>query len=1314
MHSAKCVFAPPAHGSAQGACVDFAAEFLRDDAAFQSTSTLFEQPKRLEATLLLQALHEASRAQDKAASLEDAIAWRRDAVRLAGKCVDVRRDPAPDERFLLPQLSAMFAALRGTSGCVIVSAPEATLCVGVDGREHASIAEDETVDDEDELDLIPAALSTVCYDPTPRPLFKLRGASALRFNSVRGLQLHALAILSSVEETRGVTTVRLALLVSSRRRDAARIELIERTVSRIRRSEKKRAIALQRAEIEALRDRLRRDVAPPVAKPREAPAPSPVDDRPPSASQPVLLAEEEPTLPETMDCSGSGGSAFGEDAGSSFSTNVSGSYGGGLSLAGSHYLESSSSVPAEEFTTSRVLSKEHEGASSSGPWGKREDEDARLAPDEMLVQAALAAYSSSLLVDDCTRDISAALAERTTPSGAVQQEDVLLRRESADSAIRELVASIDGEDAVRFGLRLYDVMRERTLRDMVVQPSLDMPPPPTRRPASVEPLPPPLPPRRDARLPPESSEPATFVRPPAPPKTVANNAATTGGFRSERGGDQSGAECFKATARHDASPRTVVPDDEVATETLEEVPKTEAPAEMRRPSREERRQEDRSEVERTTPMKQQARAPATLELLPSGGTREKGRQSSLPAEASRLERASVSGGQAPSRAVDAQEMGPSRAERCPMSRNEESTEEEEVERPSQTDADVQGQRAPSPDDAQEMMTGHSHADDHRERVRESSRLEHPAQAPPVVGIPRGAVQYEEQRQSSREDSAQRQAPGARSRRAHALGTQEMRPLNGNGQMQEDICRREQPAQAPPPVPGSRAPRKDKVRRCPREDHRPSWRREPSSEDVVEEQPAQHELAQQQAPEESSRESEQNDPTRVDEPFFDETRVGFRSETIRWSMPGAHDGGDFLASSLEQQQQQGDEPAGPTEEQQAEVPARESPRRTIVRTTSLEATEGFLDAETNDEELVFFFGEGSTNGFQELVGDPVLIEGTRSDVDVGDEVVEVDFLRAAAAKFDSKSRAAASERENSREGRTRPTGWAATFDLASNGDIFATRGEVPKRPELRSQKTQASAALSERNAAQRLGKMQRFNEMRAKKARAMEERRRLEKEHRAALRAGAFQEDDENEEDVAPDAVKSAIRRATRTTPPRTTPPRTTPPRTTPPRTTPPRTTPPRTTPPRQGAAARKVPSARKMTNNRSVSNALVQVCLAGPHCATALADAVSAMNESHFDHHVVLLKDDAVRSFRGLYAVQLGRRRSAGSSSGGPYCCVEAEKIYGRGPARFGESNVAAFFKYDSATRAFQALPSKSFTFTTDAVIVQNTQFRARQLPPTF
>ena len=82
----------------------------------------------------------------------------------------------------------------------------------------------------------------VLLDPAPRPLFRLRGASSLRFTSVRGLQLHVLAVLSSVDDGSDDRAASLALVVSPRRDDGARLRRMEVDATRIRRAGKKHAI----------------------------------------------------------------------------------------------------------------------------------------------------------------------------------------------------------------------------------------------------------------------------------------------------------------------------------------------------------------------------------------------------------------------------------------------------------------------------------------------------------------------------------------------------------------------------------------------------------------------------------------------------------------------------------------------------------------------------------------------------------------------------------------------------------------------------------------------------------------------------------------------------------------------------------------------------------------------------------------------------------------------------------------------------------------------------------------------------------------
>ena len=101
---------------------------------------------------------------------------------------------------------------------------------------------------------------------------------------------------------------------------------------------------------------------------------------------------------------------------------------------------------------------------------------------------------------------------------------------------------------------------------------------------------------------------------------------------------------------------------------------------------------------------------------------------------------------------------------------------------------------------------------------------------------------------------------------------------------------------------------------------------------------------------------------------------------------------------------------------------------------------------------------------------------------------------------------------------------------------------------------------------------------------------------------------------------------------------------------------------------------------------------------------MGAIERSTADNHVLVLKDDAVHTFRGIYALHRG---ATATNSGGPY--ANAEKIHGRGPARFDESQISRFLKYDNGKRTFSTLPSRSFTFTTDAIVLQNNLFKPKQ-----
>ncbi|KAJ1453893.1 hypothetical protein M885DRAFT_255421 [Pelagophyceae sp. CCMP2097] len=219
--------------SALRACVAFAAEFIGDGgAALRSTATLLQRPCAA-----------ATDAAPAPRSVDEAALERRDCVRLVGKCVTVAADAAArqSERFLLKQLTALLSALRSTAGAVILNSGDVALAICAAPVPGAPLNEEE-----DDDDAGTGAVDTLCFDARSRPLLRLRGASALKFTSVRGLQLHVLAVLASAPGRTPHEPVRLGLLIST---SGTIPERLDRAVSRCRRAEKKRMIATQRAEV---------------------------------------------------------------------------------------------------------------------------------------------------------------------------------------------------------------------------------------------------------------------------------------------------------------------------------------------------------------------------------------------------------------------------------------------------------------------------------------------------------------------------------------------------------------------------------------------------------------------------------------------------------------------------------------------------------------------------------------------------------------------------------------------------------------------------------------------------------------------------------------------------------------------------------------------------------------------------------------------------------------------------------------------------------------------------------------------------------
>uniref|UniRef100_A0A7S3K3P9 CKK domain-containing protein n=1 Tax=Aureoumbra lagunensis TaxID=44058 RepID=A0A7S3K3P9_9STRA len=343
-------------------------------------------------------------------------------------------------------------------------------------------------------------------------------------------------------------------------------------------------------------------------------------------------------------------------------------------------------------------------------------------------------------------------------------------------------------------------------------------------------------------------------------------------------------------------------------------------------------------------------------------------------------------------------------------------------------------------------------------------------------------------------------------------------------------------------------------------------------------------------------------------------------------------------------------------------------------------------ETDTADKNLFYGEDAKSKTVNSVDDDLVLTAHRefvqseavADLAAVDEdeilatalAADGGFLRQKVAAVDAKAKEYSKWKADLKLPRVTPSGWAATIDV--DPIKFAEHDLAKEKEGHQEEEEEVNGNDKDTVNKDGLDKMQRFQMMRAKRARAMEERRRLEKEHRAAIRAESFGGDEV--------PVLAVHRRG----------------------------------PPHRPRGA----PTRKLSNKRTIHNALSQVCLAGAHCAAALDDALSALEASPADNHILLLKDDAVHVFRGLFAVHRGG--TATTASAGANAAVQVEKIYGRGPSRFGEEHIQSFYKYNSASRSFQKLPAKSFTFTTDAIVLTPkassgkggaASFKARAIP---
>lgn len=152
------------------------------------------------------------------------------------------------------------------------------------------------------------------------------------------------------------------------------------------------------------------------------------------------------------------------------------------------------------------------------------------------------------------------------------------------------------------------------------------------------------------------------------------------------------------------------------------------------------------------------------------------------------------------------------------------------------------------------------------------------------------------------------------------------------------------------------------------------------------------------------------------------------------------------------------------------------------------------------------------------------------------------------------------------------------------------------------------------------------------------------------------------------------------------------------------------------------PQYSKLSNHQQVKNALNNICLAGSHHSAARKDALDAIDLAmagqviHRDdeeggaggdgysydvkkqsvtilHFLILFYHNKSLSFRGVYGVI-------------PQEVGQVIRIYGRGPKMLGEHQIEEYLKYETSSRSFKALPTKSLSGTVDAVSIDPSKLK--------
>ncbi|KAJ3226399.1 Calmodulin-regulated spectrin-associated protein 2 [Clydaea vesicula] len=110
-----------------------------------------------------------------------------------------------------------------------------------------------------------------------------------------------------------------------------------------------------------------------------------------------------------------------------------------------------------------------------------------------------------------------------------------------------------------------------------------------------------------------------------------------------------------------------------------------------------------------------------------------------------------------------------------------------------------------------------------------------------------------------------------------------------------------------------------------------------------------------------------------------------------------------------------------------------------------------------------------------------------------------------------------------------------------------------------------------------------------------------------------------------------------------------------------------------------VQKCKNLSNKKLIRNALIHVCLAGKVNENTLTEVLEDLDESKYENFIILFKGLKNNTFRGLYSYDSNLNQ------------VLKTYTESQGPDSLTTDDVIEFYKYDSGSRTFKSIPTKSF-----------------------